>query len=610
MSKTVKTILSGANYRLLTALCCAVMCAFAQNGAGDNSIVQKIQREVAAGAQPASPGALRGEVLRGQISNPPAYPGTENDFQVYVPAEYDPAHPACLLLKLDGIGPYEAWVIDGLIASHKIPITIAVGISPGAVWRDPAGTPNRRAYRYDRSYEFDSTNPRFADFVFSQLLPAVQRMKTESGKPIVLSAEGRDHAVMGGSTGGIGSFTLAWQRPDQFTRVYSEIGTFVSMRGGNDYPALIRKTEPKTIRIFLEDGSADAWNPLFGSWFDANLNMESALSFAGYDVAHAWGKHGHDGRPGQAVLPDVLQWLWRDYPAPISAAAESKNSTLQEITLPGETWQLISHDFNSAHSLGADRAGNVFVAEASSLDRLDASGAFNVLVSGLHASAAVIGPGDVLYALDSAKQALVAIHPHGGPERIVAQGIAGHGITVGPDGALFVSEPGAHTDMPSRIWRISTSGKKTVIDEGLHSASGVTFSPDRDLFYAAENSTQWIYSFVVKPGVQFADKQAFDWLHITDAPNNSGAEQLAVDRHGNLYAATRMGIQICDENGRVRAILPLPSPSSPVVGIAFGGPNFDILYATDGKRVYKRRMKVPGLPPWADAITVPGIGAG
>ncbi len=130
-----------------------------------------------------------------------------------------------------------------------------------------------------------------------------------------------------------------------------------------------------------------------------------------------------------------------------------------------------------------------------------------------------------------------------------------------------------------------------MIDTGLSSASGLVFSPDHGLFFAAESSTRWVYSYVVKPDGTLTDKQAFDWLHIDDIADNSGAEDLAMDQHGNLYVASSIGIQICDQNGRVRAILPLPVRSGRVRSLCFGGEHFNWLYATDGRRVFKRHLK-------------------
>ncbi|MCE0497457.1 MAG: SMP-30/gluconolactonase/LRE family protein [Methylacidiphilales bacterium] len=578
-----------------------------------NALAQKIQGELSGPPLPdakVDPSVPHGELLQGIITDSKIYPGTENGFQVYVPAQYDPAKPACLLVKLDGLGTYEATVLDNLIAKKDVPVIIGVGISSGTVWKDPPGTPKRAAIRFNRSYEFDSVNDHFPDFVLNEVLPAVEKMKTKDGRAINLSPDGNDHAATGGSTGGIGSFTLAWRRPDQFTRVYSLIGTFVSMRGGHEYPALIRKTDPKPIRIFLEDGSTDAWNPLFGSWYDANLAMESALSFSGYDVAHAWGTHGHDGRPGGMIFPDVMRWLWRDYPAPIKAGI-SKNSTLVEITLPGEGWQKIPQTFQSAAGLAANAQGDVFLSDrpASTLYHL---GADDKPVAYGHEPDVVgeaFGPDGTLYGVEPGEKKVVALDPQG-QTRTVAEGIAGNGIVVTHDGTLYVSEPGEHSDMPSTIWQIKSTGEKKVVDQGLHSASGVAFSPDGSLFYGAENSTKWIYSYVVQPDGSLADKQPFYWLHMTDIPNDSGAEDLAVDTHGNLYAATRMGIQVCDQNGRVRAILPLPTPCGPVCSLCFGGEHFDILYATDGTQVFKRHLKVPGFAPWAAPIALPSHSAG
>ncbi len=518
-----------------------------------------------------------------------------------------PARPACLLVKLDGLGAFEGTVLDNLIARQEVPVIIGVGIVPGTVWKDPAGTPRRAAFRFNRSYEFDSLNDHFPDYVLNELLPAVQKLKTRDGRPIRLSTSGNDHAVTGGSTGGIGSFTLAWRRPDQFTRVYSVIGTFVSMRGGHEYPALIRKTEPRPMRIFLEDGSTDAWNPLFGSWYDANLNMESALRFAGYDLAHAWGTHGHDGRPGQVIFPDVMRWLWRDYPEPVQAGI-SQNSTLQEITLPGEGWRKVAREFHAAAGLAADAKGDVYLSDSAHLSHRGRWQALRFSCSEPELPERPSVPMARCTRRCRTRRGS-SRSARRGARRTVAQGIAGRGMVVTHDGTIYVSEPGAHSDMPSRIWQIR-GGVKKVADEGLASASGVAFSPDGGLFFAAEKTTKWIYSYVVQPDGSLRDKQAFYWLHMTDIPNDSGAEDLAVDTHGNLYAATRMGIQVCDQNGRVRAILPLPAPSGPSRSLCFGGAQFDMLYVTDGKQVFTRRMKVRGFAPWAAPMPVPSQGAG
>ena len=569
-------------------------------------LVRKIQMELSGPPtddSTAQPNVPHGEYLNGSITGSPAYPGIDSPFQVYVPAQYDPAKPACFLLKLDGLGGREGTVLDNLIAKKDVPIIIGIGLSPSAAYREPPGTPNRRTARYDRSYEFDSVNDNFANFVLNELLPAVQKLKTKDGRAIVLSKDGNDHAVTGASTGGIGSFTLAWQRPDQFTRVYDVIGTFVSMRGGHEYPALIRKTDPKPLRIFLEDGSTDAWNPLFGSWYDANVNMESALKFAGYDVAHAWGQHGHNGTPGNVIFPDVMRWLWRDYPAPIKPGI-SQDSTLKDISVPGEGWQKIPQAFQQATGLAANPKGEVYLSDAPAhtIYRLDAD---NKVTTFSNQAPAILGQAfgadGTLYGVVPTEKKIIALDAQG-TVKTITDGIAGHGITVTNDGTIYVSEPGEHSDMPSKIWQIKSTGEKKVIDEGLFSASGLAFATDGSLLMAAENSTKWVYSFVVQPDGAFVDKQAYFWLHMTDVINNSGAEDMAVDTNENLYVATRMGVQVCDQNGRVRAILPLPTPCGPVRSLCFGGEHFDTLYATDGTQVFTRKLKVPGYAPWSPPV--------
>jgi gluconolactonase len=572
-----------------------------------SALVQKIQGELNGPRLPESsnnPAVPQGEFMQGVV-NSRIYPGTANNFQVWVPAQYDPAKPACFLLVMDGIGGQEA-VVNNLIAEKAMPLTIVIGISPGMAFENQPGK-LQRPMRYIRSLEFDATNDDFSNYVLNELLPAVEEMKTQNGRAIHLSRDGNDHAVMGMSSGGIAAFGLAWHRPDQFRRVYSAIGTFVPMRGGNEYAPLVRKTESKPFRIFLEDGSTDAWSTDFGMWYDANLALESALTFAGYDVAHAWGTHGHDGGPGTTILPDVLRWLWRDYPKPIVAGV-SQNYRLSQAIAPNEAWQKIGPTFQGATSLAAAPNGDVYVSDAAAatVDRIGADGSATKFAP-TALEGICFGPDGTLYGCDADKMRIVAIDAKGAVHP-VAHGIAGHGITVAHDGTLYVSEPGKHAELPSTIWRIKPNGGKTAMDQGLFPATGVAFQPDGALFYAAESSSRWVYSYIVRPDGSFTDRQPFYWLNTTDTPTNSGAEDLANDKAGNLYVATRMGIQICDLRGEVGAIVPLPTPCGPVRSLCFGGSNFDVLYATDGTQVFKRKMKAQGVAPWMPPIPMPAPG--
>ena len=126
-------------------------------------------------------------------------------------------------------------------------------------------------------------------------------------------------AIAGISSGGICAWTVAWERPDEFRKVLSWVGSFTNIasgktrrEGGHNYEALIRKTPKKPIRVFLQDGANDLDNNN-GNWPLANQQMAKALAFAGYDYKFVFGQGFHSNRHGRAILPDSLRWLWRDY---------------------------------------------------------------------------------------------------------------------------------------------------------------------------------------------------------------------------------------------------------------------------------------------------------
>ena len=191
---------------------------------------------------------------------------------------------------------------------------IGVFVTPGRV-----KAPSAEALdRFNRSYEYDGLGDNYVRFLLDELLPEVEKKTTADGRPIKLSHDGNDRAIGGASSGAICAFTAAWERPDAFRRVFSAIGTYVGLRGGNVYPTLIRKYEPKPIRIFLQDGSSDL-NIYGGDWWMANQEMERAFVFAGYEVNHAWGTGGHSGKHATKIFPDAMRWLWKDWPAPVKA---------------------------------------------------------------------------------------------------------------------------------------------------------------------------------------------------------------------------------------------------------------------------------------------------
>src|SRR5206468_2282874 len=145
-----------------------------------------------------------------------------------------------------------------------------------------------------------------------EILPDVEKRFN-----LTLTKDGNLRAICGGSSGGIAAFTAAWERPSEFRRVVSTIGSFTSLHGGgNNYPSLIRKCEPKPIRIYLEDGEQDLDN-FAGSWFLANQEMASALRFAGYDFKTEWREGGHSGKHGGPFMPQMLRFIWKDYTRPV-----------------------------------------------------------------------------------------------------------------------------------------------------------------------------------------------------------------------------------------------------------------------------------------------------
>jgi enterochelin esterase-like enzyme/sugar lactone lactonase YvrE len=554
------------------------------------------------------PGVPQGKVTQYTWTSK-IFPGTVRDYWVYVPAQYTPEKPACVMLFEDGKGYVSETgrtripiVFDNLIAKHDMPVTIAILIDPGVLKATAPGQQDR----VNRSYEYDSLSDRYARFLLDEILPEV-------AKHYNLSTNPNDRAISGGSSGGICSFTVAWTHPEAFRRVLSFIGSFTDLRGGDIYPALIRKTEPKPLRVFLQDGDHDL-NNFAGAWWLANQSMASALTFAGCDVKFVTGDKDHDMIQGGAILPDALRWLWRDYPQPIVKPAmkplgdaktgfQGVDTEWEEVASLPETTICASLVRDDA-AIATDQQGNVFTIDSapcissSPIYRIGVDGQLSTFVKDGHGTRGLaFGPDGRLYGCNH--EGIVSYTPDGA-ETVHLPGVGCKDIAVAREGGIYFTEPrsGLVRYLPpanSSHW-IGAYGSAQSQPLTWLMANGVRLSSDESLLYVSDRTRKWVWSSQVQADGSPAYGEPFFRLETLDESSEGDASGMAVDSNGLLYVATRMGIQICDQQGRVVAILNWPGPITPEMGpnagVAFGGQNHQYLYAVlgYGNKVFRRHL--------------------
>ncbi len=536
------------------------------------------------------PGTPTGEVIKGEFAQSKVYPGTWREYWVYVPAELDRSKPAPVMVFQDGLQYNAPVVFDNLIHQKAIPPLVGVFVMHGRV-----KAPHSEALdRMNRSFEYDAVSDDYARFLVDELLPFVAKTHNLS-----LSSDPNDRAIAGNSSGAIAAFAAAWQRPDAFRRVFSGIGTYVGLRGGNQFPVLIRKTEPKPLRVFLQDGQNDL-NNYTGSWFIANQDMLSALEYAGYDVRHEWGDGEHNSRHAAQLFPDALRWLWRGWPAPLKANPEGKSrQDVLQTLLPGEEWQLVSEGHRHTDGPAVNDKGEMFFSDPANnrIHKVAPDGKVSVFAENTSgANGMMFGPDGRLYAGATRSKQIVAYDAAGTPQ-LVAEDATVNDLAINANGDLYFTDSAA-----KKVWFIPKGGKPRVVDEGIEYANGVMFSPDQTLLYVSDYAGQLSWAFQIQADGSLAHKQRYFYLHMPDAATRSSADGMTGDANGNVYIATALGVQVFDQIGKCHAIIPGPVRSLSMSSVKFGGANMDEMYVTTGDKVFKRKTKAKGVVSWRAPI--------
>ncbi|CAN5390585.1 SMP-30/gluconolactonase/LRE family protein [soil metagenome] len=529
-----------------------------------------------------------GEIKGPFIWKSKIYPGTEREYWLYLPAQYDAAKPACVIVVEDGLGRANEWklptVLDSLIALNQIPVMIGIFIDHGKV--PSAGSDNYP--RFNRSFEYDALGDRHARFLIEEILPEV-------GSKYNLSKDPNDRSISGASSGAIAAFNVAWERPDQFRRVLSTIGTYVGLRGGDEFATLVRKEEPRPLRVFLEDGNQDL-NIYAGDWWMANQNMLSALTWAGYEVNHQWGDGGHNGKHGSAILAEALKWLWKDYPAPVQIHKGTSRKLYPLIE--GESWKELNTE--KVNKIAVNEKGEVFFTGNHTIYRIGLGGDISIVAKTKGDIGGIaIQDGEKLYVSDLRQRKILLVDVDGTSKEVISNVLADY-MTLSSKGIYFTET------LKNRIGYYSFSKKQTQYVAVTDHPTGLAISAEQTFLTVGLADAIFGYSLKINEDGSLTEGQEYIHYHIPYGVAIPKVRGMTVDSENLLYTATGKGIQISDQLGRVNFII--TSPASGMDDVKFGGTDFATLYVSCHGKLYSRKTTSKGILSSQAAVKPPKPG--
>jgi enterochelin esterase-like enzyme len=272
---------------------------------------------------------------------------------VYVPQQYVPGTAAPFIMVQDG--NYACWwgndvphnvntgtnlpgtanlprILDNYIAAKKLPKLVAIFAEAGG---GDGGSS-------ERGLEYDTVSGTFAEYVETEVLPRViTEAKSQLSLDLAFTKDPSGRGTLGGSSGGAGSFSMAWWHPELFSRVITYSGTFVRQASPEDpmFPhgcwcyhdfdpwnaaapngLIVMSATNKPIRHWLEVGTNDMGSgggyATYRDFQLANQRMAASYKLKGYhyhfDLAQGGGHL--DGGAVAQTLPAALLYVWRGYP--------------------------------------------------------------------------------------------------------------------------------------------------------------------------------------------------------------------------------------------------------------------------------------------------------
>ncbi|MCA9126774.1 MAG: SMP-30/gluconolactonase/LRE family protein [Planctomycetales bacterium] len=557
--------------------------------------------------QPHADAIAQSEVPQGKVEvmepwESTVFPGTTRNWAIYVPAQYSPDEPAAVMIFQDGERMRDIkgrWriptVFDNLIARGDMPPTIAIFLDPG----HEVSRPRQGNRSSNRSFEYDGLGDRYARFLLDEILPEVS-------KRYALSTDPNMRAIGGSSSGAICAFTAAWEHPEEFGKVYSNVGSFTNLRGGNVYPSLVRKTEPKPIRVYMADTSGDVDNA-FGSWPLANRQMAAALEYMGYDVRFDWAEgYAHNADFGSSKFPDAMKWLWRpeSHQAKYDTSDDLRGDlTLLNLLIPGKGWELVADNLGFADAPCTDAEGNFYYSDmrAPAVFRVGAADGTQQTIVNEAVSGMKFGPNGLLYACQGANNRVISIDPASGNTQVVATNVTPNDLAITADGSIFITE--TRSQQVTRI-NIAT-GQVTQVDLGISRPNGIALSNDGGTLAVSDSggSQSWMFR-VNADGTLDSKMPTLPMRLMIDQDGEfkfnqpppyvaaSRGDGMAVDKIGRYYVTSSVGVQIFDPTGRPCGVLPKIHSDQPLTSCVLAGAEHQFLYITHGTRIYRRELAI------------------